>query len=290
MKVNVNSETGKLNTVILGIAYDRGDISYLNNPKHAEIAQRGEEPSEKVLIEEVEHFRGILEQNGVTVLRPENVVDQDQIFCRDIGFGIDDNFFLAKMRKANRQPEVNAIQSIVNNLSQVHTPPKGAVIEGGDVVVWKNRVFVGLGERTNQQGVDFLKEVLGNKKEVIPLPLNVTNEGATNILHLDCAFQPVGTHHALIYKGGFLQIPNAIYDVFGAENLIEVSQAEMYHMFPNVFSIHPELVVIEEAFERLANELAKRNIQTVKTQYSNVSKLGGLLRCSACPIDRDDLN
>ncbi|WP_299459431.1 dimethylarginine dimethylaminohydrolase family protein [uncultured Microscilla sp.] len=290
MKVNINSETGKLNTVILGIAYDRGDISYLNNPKHAEIAQKGEEPSEDVLIKEVEHFRNILEQNGVKVLRPENIANQDQIFCRDIGFGVDHNFFLANMRKANRQPEVNAIQSITSGLSQVHTPPQGAVIEGGDVVVWKDHVFVGLGERTNQQGVDFLKSVLKNKKEVVTLPLNVTNEGATNILHLDCAFQPVGTHHALIYKGGFQQIPNAIYDIFGEDNLIEVSQAEMYHMFPNVFSIHPELVVIEQSFERLSKELAKRNIQTIKTQYSNVSKLGGLLRCSACPIDRDDIS
>ncbi|OJJ18061.1 hypothetical protein BKI52_29870 [marine bacterium AO1-C] len=289
MKINVHSETGRLNSVILGIAHDRGVVNHVNNPKHAEIAQRGEEPTEEVLIQQVEAFAHLLEAHDVEVLRPENIAGQDQIFCRDIGFSIGDHFFLANMRKANRQPEVNAIKLLLQSVAKVHQAPSEVVMEGGDIIVWKDYVFVGLGERTNEAGLKYLQNALKGEKEVIGLPVNVTNEGISNILHLDCAFQPVGDQHGLIYKEGFQSFPDAIYDVFGPKNLIEVTQEEMYHMFPNVFSIHPELAVVEQSFDRLVVELKKCNIQTLKTPYAEVAKLGGLLRCSTCPLSREDL-
>ena len=287
MEINVHSETGRLHSVILGIAHDRGTTSYLNNPKHAEIAKRGEEPTEEALIQQVEAFAHLLEICGVEVLRPENIAGQDQIFSRDIGFSIGDHFFLANMRKANRQPEVNAIKLLLQSVSKVHKAPPEVIMEGGDVIVWKDYVFVGLGERTNEAGLKYLQKMLKGEKEVIGLPINVTNEGMSNILHLDCAFQPVGDRYGLIYKEGFQSFPDAIYDVFGPQNLIEVTQEEMYHMFPNVFSIHPELAIIEQSFDRLVVELKKWNVQTIKTPYAEVAKLGGLLRCSTCPLHRD---
>ncbi len=289
MKIHVHSETGRLHSVILGIAHDRGAMNHVNNPKHAEIAQRGDEPTEEVLIQQVEAFTHLLENHEVEVLRPENIPEQDQIFCRDIGFAIGDHFFLANMRKANRQPEVDAIQLLLQSVAKVHQAPPEVVMEGGDIIVWKDYVFVGLGERTNQAGLKYLQHMLRGEKEVIGLPVNVTNEGISNILHLDCAFQPVGDQYGLLYKAGFQSFPDAIYDIFGPQNLIEVTQEEMYHMFPNVFSIHPELAVVEQSFDRLVVELKKRNIQTVKTPYAEVAKLGGLLRCSTCPLHREDL-
>ncbi len=106
---------------------------------------------------------------------------------------------------------------------------------------------------------------------------------------MDCAFQPIGTKYGIIYKNGFENVPQPIYDIFGEQNLIEVSQPEMYEMFPNIFSINPEKVVINTSFERLKKELIKKNIEPIGVDYGNVSKLGGLLRCSTCPINRDDL-
>lgn len=287
MEIKVHSETGRLNTVILGIAHDRGAINHVNNPKHAEIAQKGEEPTEEVLTQQVEGFAQILEECGVEVLRPENISGQDQIFSRDIGFAIGKHFFLANMRKANRQPEVNAIKPLLKSLPHVHQAPPEVVMEGGDIIVWKDHVFVGLGERTNNAGLNYLQHALQGEKEVIGLPVNVTNEGKSNILHLDCAFQPVGDKYGLIYKDGFKSCPEAIYDVFGEQNLIEVSQEEMYHMFPNVFSVHPELVILEQSFDRLVGELKKRHIKTLTVPYAEVAKLGGLLRCSTCPLSRE---
>ncbi|MEO1653466.1 MAG: amidinotransferase, partial [Bacteroidota bacterium] len=103
------------------------------------------------------------------------------------------------------------------------------------------------------------------------------------------AFQPVGDCYAIVYPAGFTAFPEPLYDLYGEENIILVGDKEMYDMVPNIFSIHPELVVIEQAFARLEKELAKRGIRSLKVAYKEVSKLGGLLRCSTCPLYREDL-
>ncbi len=289
MRININSETGLLKTVILGTAVDRSKKIHLNNPKYAEIVKKGAMPTEAEMVKEMEDFKAILEANGVEVLRPTIIPEEDQLFCRDIGFAVGNIFFEAKMKKENRKIEFEAIRHLFKSADNFVSPPQEVLIEGGDIIVWKDYIFVGLGDRTNQAGVDFLKKILGDKKEVIPFDLTVTNDGQTNMLHLDCAFQPVGLKHGIIYKDGFMAPPTAIYDIFGENNLIEVTQAEMYDMFPNIFSISPEKVVIEKNFKRLSEALKKINIEPIEVGYSSVSKLGGLLRCSTCPIERVDI-
>lgn len=289
LEINLNSETGRLNSVILGIATDRGEKKYLNNPKYTEIVAQGKEPMEHELRKEIEGFNRILLDHDVEVHRPENLLDQNQMFCRDIGFAIGKEFFISKMKKENRRAEIKGIESQIRNFKSVHYFPDNAFIEGGDIVVWKDYVFVGIGDRTNNLGLKFLKEKIGDKKTVVGFNLKVTDNAKSNILHLDCTFQPVGMKYGLIYKAGFCDIPEPIYDIFGERNLIEVTQDEMYHMMPNIFSIDPETVVIDKSFGRLEVELKKRSIRSIGIEYRSVSKLGGLFRCVTCPINRDDL-
>lgn len=289
MKVNINSETGLLKTLILGTANDRSKTKHLNNPKYAEIVKAWKSPTETDLIEEVETFHNVLIANNVKVLRPQNIPNHGQIFCRDIGFAIGNNFFIWNMQKINRQVEIKAIEYIINTFDKVYYPPENCFIEGWDIIVWKNYVFVWIWNRSNEWGLNFLKKTLWSDKEIIPFSINATNEGKSNILHLDCAFQPIGLKYAIIYKDWFQNPPNFIYDIWGENNLIQVNQKEMYDMFPNILSINPEKIVIEKSFTRLSKELIKRNIEPIKIKYSEVSKLGGLLRCSCCPIDRQDI-
>ncbi|MDO3384840.1 arginine deiminase-related protein, partial [Gilvimarinus sp. SDUM040013] len=109
------------------------------------------------------------------------------------------------------------------------------------------------------------------------------------ILHLDCTFNPVGKDKAIIYKDGFLfgNEYQQIVDIFGKENLFEVTKEEMYWMNPNVFSISPEVVVSEKNFTRLNDHLENVwNIKVERINYREVSKMGGLLRCSTMPLIR----
>jgi hypothetical protein len=62
----------------------------------------------------------------------------------------------------------------------------------------------------------------------------------------------------------------------------------MYWMNPNVFSISPEIVVSEQNFTRLNNHMREVWGMTVEEiPYRNVSRMGGLLRCSTLPLIRE---
>ena len=76
--------------------------------------------------------------------------------------------------------------------------------------------------------------------------------------------------------------------MFGPENVFELTAEEMYWMNSNIFSISEDVVVTEEHFSRLNHHLREVWGLTVETvPYREISKMGGLLRCSTLPLRRD---
>lgn len=287
IQLNVQNETAPLEAVIVGIGVDEGTAHLDNNPKMREHVANGTYPTEEVIVEQVDALATAIEEEGVTVFRPENIEDLNQIFTRDIGFVIDDYFVKANMRRDNRKAEYDGIQHLVDHFPEekILHPPSDATVEGGDVILYGEHIFVGLSKRTNQAGIDFLREKFPHK-QVHTLKVKVTDDAHTNILHLDCTFQPVGKDYAIIFEDGFAERPEIIYQLFKEENLIKIDSKEMYTMFPNVFSISPTCVVSEKNFTRLNDELRKKGIRVVEVPYHEVSKMSGLFRCSTLPLGR----
>jgi len=285
--VFIQNETNLLRSVVLGIAHDQGDQLDINPVSKYHIAQ-GTYPTESDTMRELQAVEEALKAENVEVLRPRNLVQTEQIFTRDIGFVIDDRFIVSNMREPVRQPEIEGIDWLLEELGEekIIRMPEGAIIEGGDVVLYNEHVFVGIGKRTNKKGFEHLKSLFP-KKQFHGLALNVTSDPKTNILHLDCTFQPVGDGLAIIYENGFQQKPHIIYELFDEDQLIKITQEEMNNMFPNIFSISPQMVIIEENFTRLIQVLEKKGITCLTVPYSETSKLSGLLRCSTLPLERD---
>lgn len=284
--LHIHDETSRLKSLVVGIAEDRSADNHQNNPKYASIVAQGEDPSDEVLSAEMNSLARLLEGHGVKVYRPHNIPNRTQIFARDIAFVIGDTIVKANMLLENRKKETTAIGSLLSQMEKIVIPPPEAIVEGGDVILHKEGVFVGVGARTNEAGYEFLAKEFKHKK-VIPLHTKVSSDPMEHIVHLDCAFQPVGDKYAILFEEGFVSRPDAIYDLFGEQNLIKVTSQEMYHMYANIFSIAPDLVVVEAGFSRLIAELERRNIEVEKINYSHVAKLGGMLRCSTLPLCRE---
>ena len=285
LNIEIHDETSQLETVILGIAESYGvEKQSSNNPKSMFHRKNGTYPKEEDVLLEVKSFEDALVANGVQVLRPTNIQDQNQIFTRDIGFVIGDFFIKANMKKESRKVEINGISHITNSF-KILTPPDDAFIEGGDIVLWKDYIFVGKSDRTNDAGYEFLKQNFKSKK-VVQIPLFVSDDYQTNVLHLDCAFQPIGDDFAIFYADGFSVRPDALLDCFKKENLIQVNQQQMIDMYPNIFSISQSKVVIEKSFVELKTKLLQKGFDVIEVNYSETSKLRGLLRCSTLPLKR----
>ena len=303
LKLNVKNETNRLRAVILGTAQSNGatpTIEEAYDPKSLEHIKAGTYPLEKDMIPEMDAFKNILEKHGVTVYRPQLIENCNQIFTRDIGFVIDDIFIKANILP-DRENEYQAIEYIVKQINpkNVVIPPDEVHIEGGDVMLYNDHIFIGtykgsdyknyITARTNMAGIQFIKDLFPNKivKEFDLVKSNI--EPRDNALHLDCCFQPVGKDKGIIYKSGFREEADYVYlvNLFGKENLFHIEREEMYHMFSNIFSIAPDVVVSERNFTRLNNWLKDNGFTVEEIPYAEIAKQEGLLRCSTLPLIRE---
>ena len=304
MKLNIKNETGRLKSVVLGQPKSMGPIPTLEESYDAKSYHSIEHniyPKEEDIISEVSAFEAVLKKYDVEVLRPAIIKDYNQVFARDVAFVIEDKMIISNVIK-DREDEQEAYRKIFEKVEwrKIINLPETAHIEGGDVIVWNDYLFIGTcysedyrsfkTARTNEYAIEILKEYFP-KKRIIDLDLKKNDKiPYEGILHLDCTFNPIGKDKCIIYKNGFVDQNDyeLIIDIFGEENCFHVTDEEMFEMNPNIFSISPEVVVSDHTFTRMNKHLRDVWGFTVEEiPYREVSKMGGLLRCSTMPLVRE---
>lgn len=302
IQLGIYDETAPLEAVILGTAESLGgipEIQQTHDPKSVEHIKKGTFPVEADLSNELEAANLLFEKYGVKVYRPEVIENYNQIFARDVGVVIGDQLVVPYIAH-NRRQEVKGIQYLIDQCdpNKVLYPNENERMEGGDVIPWKGKIFVGYSEqedfdkyitsRTNFAGLEYL-EMTFHDWSVYGFELQKSDtDPRENSLHLDCCFQPIGDNQAIIYPEGFKRKEDAdfLIGMFGEENVILISQEEMYHMNSNIFSLSPEVIVSEKNFSRLNGELRKRGFTVEEVPFAETAKMEGLLRCSTLPLQR----
>ena len=141
---------------------------------------------------------------------------------------------------------------------------------------------------TNKKAIKLIKNHFSTKN-VIPLELiKSPHLPSSNALHLDCCFQPVSENKAVVCKEAFKN-PfelDLLISHYGAKNIFEISPKEMSRLYSNFFSIEKNIVISDKRFHRLNKWLSSVGVKVEKVNYSEVSKLGGLFRCSTLPLIR----
>jgi N-dimethylarginine dimethylaminohydrolase len=303
LPLHVTNETAKLKAVVLGSAVNNGPTptaAEAYDPKSLEHILAGTYPVEADMVREMEAFNAVFQKYDVKVFRPEMIENYNQIFTRDIGFVIDDVFIKANILP-DRERELDAIQYVIDQMdpTKVVRPPEEVHIEGGDVMLWNDYIFIGtykgsdykdyITARTNMAGVNYIKALFPHKivKEFDLVKSKL--EARDNALHLDCCFQPVGENKGIIYKSGFREEADYVFlvELFGKDNLFHLTRDEMYHMNSNVFSIDTNVVVSEQKFTRLNTWLRDNGFTIEEIPYAEIAKQEGLLRCSTLPLIRE---
>ena len=303
LQLNIQNETSRLRSVILGIAKSTGPVPKVEDcydPKSIEHVLAGTYPKEEDMILEMEAVAEVFKKYNVEVFRPSILQDYNQIFSRDIAFVIEDKLIKANILP-DREKEYLAIKHVLEQIDDenIIQLPKECHVEGGDVMPWNDYIFVGtysgadyadyITARTNMDAVIAIQELFPHKI-VKSFELRKSNKDAKeNALHLDCCFQPIGKNKAILHKNGFLieREYDWLLNYFGKENVFEITKEEMYNMNSNVFSISEEVIISEQNFTRLNTWLRKNGFTVEEVPYTEISKQEGLLRCSTMPLIRD---
>ena len=303
IKLNVNNETSRLRSVVLGTAKNNGETPKAEDcydPKSRQHVIAGTYPKEEDMILEMEAVAEIFKKYDVEVFRPIIIENYNQIFSRDIAFVIEDKFIQANILP-DRNQEIDAISHVISKINpdNIIKLPEECHVEGGDVMPWNDYIFVGtysaadypdqITARTNIDAVIALQELFPHK---IVKSFELRKDdliAEDNSLHLDCCFQPIGKDKAILHKNGFLVEKEYewLLDFFGKENVFEITKKEMYNMNSNVFSISEDVIISEKNFTRLNSWLRENGFTVEEVPYAEIAKQEGLLRCSTMPLIRD---
>ena len=124
-----------------------------------------------------------LEANGFPVVEVDASDDHaDSVFIEDAVVVFGDLAVLTSPGAESRRGETDAVRPVIERLGlEVATIELPGTLDGGDVLKIGNRVYVGLGSRTNAQGIEQLRRL------VAPRGYNVVAVPVTRALHLKSA-------------------------------------------------------------------------------------------------------
>lgn len=219
-----------------------------------------------------------LEENGVEtiLLNPESQFPE-QVFTRDIGFTINDHVFLGAMASDIRQGEEEKLKQWLEEQRLPFDQFLGAPIEGGDVLIDNDKLFIGISSRTSKQTIKEIQQRLPDH-QVLPIPFN------EKYLHLDCVFNILSPTEALIFPEALSA--GTINQLAEHYDLIRVNAQEQFSLGVNVLSIGNKRVFSQPQNVMVNQQLAARGYEVIEVDFSEIIKSGGAFRCCTMPLVR----
>lgn len=213
-------------------------------------------------VAEYDAFVSLLEELGVAVhfAPAATSTGPDSIYVRDAAVVCDHGAILCHMGKRAREAEPVALE---RELRRAEVPILGRVggtgrLEGGDVAwIDENTLAVGLGYRTNGEGIRQLRGLLGSVVErVVPVPLPHWR-GPGDVFHLMSMFSPVDRDAAVVYSP-LLPVPFRQILLKHGYRLVEVPDEEFESMGCNVLAVGPRRCVMLEG-----NPVTRRRLEAI---------------------------
>ena len=211
-------------------------------------------------LKDYESFRSILKENGIEIhdLPANDITSLDSIYTHDPCLISNSGVILCSMGKTLRKKEPEMISKYFESLNipiigKISPPGK---LEGGDIVWIDNRtVAVGVGYRSNLEGIAQLKEILSNDVDKI-IPVHLPHwTGPSDCLHLMSNISPIDKNLFLVYSK-LLPVSFREYLISRGIKLIEVPDDEYESMGCNVLAISPKKVIMIEG-----NDMTKKLLE-----------------------------
>jgi dimethylargininase len=171
---------------------------------------------------------------------------------------------IAKIGAESRVGEEAAVRERLKEHMEVHELEDPARIDGGDVLVIGDKVYIGPGGRTNTDAVGQVRDILEPVGcEVIPVPV-------AGVLHLKSACTYLGEGRVLMLSG----FPErALFDEYST---VEVPEEEAYAA--NCLPVRRR-VLVSAGYPRTRDLIEAAGFETIELEMSEFRKGQGSLTC-----------
>jgi N-dimethylarginine dimethylaminohydrolase len=241
-------------------------------------------------LEEYTGFRQLLTSGGAQIIDLDGAdnLTIDSIYTRDSILISPGGLILCNMGRASRTPEASAnaaaYQAAGHKIAGQITAP--GTLEGGDFI-WldKNHAAVGLGPRTNAEGIRQLKALLGEDIElhVVELP---DPDHPDDVLHLMSIISPLDRDLALIYRPFMPASFMHWLDALGIQ-FVDVPEEEYLTMGCNVLAIAPRQAIMLENLPGVKSRLEAAGCTVATYTGLEISRKGeGGPTCLTRPLIR----
>ena len=221
-------------------------------------------------VEQHAAYERLLEDLGLLVEKiPADASLPDCCFVEDAAIVLDEVAVITRMGARSRRGETAAVAAALERHRPIVRLEEPARIDGGDVLVVGNRIFVGLSNRTDEAGRQALADAVG------PYAYDVVAVGMRDCLHLKSAVTAASPDLLLVNSAWVDLEP-----LRGLETL-DVAPGEPWAA--NVLQVRGS-VVAAEGFPRTADRLRARGLEVRTVDVSEFQKAEGGLTCKSLLI------
>lgn len=201
----------------------------------------------------------VLESLGCTVISlPADDAYPDCVFIEDTAVVLEELAVITRPGAASRRGETRAVADALEPYRPLVHIEAPATLDGGDVLVLDDRIYVGLSTRTNAAAIGQLR--WHTRREVIPVEVH----GA---LHLKTAITRVSRDTLLVRRDWIDVTPFAGWTLLDAEE-------------PNAMLVG-DVVVYPDAYPETKRLLESRGIEVRTVDASELAKAEGGVTCCA---------
>ena len=227
----------------------------------------------------VPRFEQVLQQHGrycealrecglsITTLEPD-LAHPDSTFVEDTAVLTTRSAILTRPGARSREGEVAAMRPILRSFFpdtvEIEAP---GTLDGGDICEAEDHFFIGLSQRTNEEGARQLAAHLGR---VGCTSAVIDVRGMNSILHLKSGISYVGNKALVVID------ELAGHELFAGYDLLLVASQESYAA--NCVRVN-ERVLVAAGYPRFSAELTARGFHPLELEMSEFQKMDGGLSC-----------
>lgn len=225
----------------------------------------GKPDYEQALVQH-DHYIKALEKCGVDVtILPADEAFPDSTFVEDTAVISERCAVITNPGAASRRDEIIAMEKELSKrfdtLEHIHSP---GTLEGGDVLQINDHFYIGISDRTNEEGAKQLKEILEKHDYV------ATIVSLEEFFHLKTGLSYLNNGD-LVVAGEFID-----HEVFKDFNKIVVEDDEMYAA--NCIHVN-DYVIIPKGFDNTKKKITEAGYQVIELEMSEFQKQDGGLSC-----------